>query len=69
MSSITSLSPGVVSSASAIPAGTVQGAAALLVLKQAMQQQEANAAQLLEALPQTPRASEGSLGTQVDTYA
>ncbi len=69
MTSITSLSPGVVSSASAIPAGTVQGAAALLVLKQAMQQQEVNAAQLLEALPQTSLAAEGSLGTQVDTYA
>lgn len=40
------------------------------VLKKAMQSQEATALALLETVPQAPRpVSDGSLGTQLDTYA
>jgi len=39
------------------------------VLKKSMDIQETAAATLLAALPQPPLATEGALGTQVNTYA
>lgn len=57
------------SSASSAQAGTVQGAAATLVLKKAMDAQAASAAQLIASLPQPALATSGSLGTQVNTFA
>lgn len=59
------------SAASAGNPATVQGQASLLVLKKAMDLQQANAAQLLQALPRpaarpTPGAAGG--GT-IDTFA
>jgi hypothetical protein len=47
----------------------VQGAAALLVQKRAMQQDQASAAQLIEALPQPALATSGGVGMTVNTYA
>ncbi len=58
-----------VNNASGADLGTVQGAASLMVLKRAMQAQASSAVQLIEALPQPPLATSGSLGTQVNTYA
>ncbi|XHS80357.1 putative motility protein [Burkholderiaceae bacterium UC74_6] len=59
-----------VSSASSSEPGSVGNAAGLLVLRKAMETQEAGAAALLAALPQPPAlASEGSLGRNVNTYA
>lgn len=44
--------------------------AEVLVLKKAMELQEAGALALLQALPPVPQlATEGTLGTQVNTYA
>ena len=60
-----------VSSASNGTPGTVANAAGMMVLRKAMDVQEAGAAALLAALPQAPAAlaTEGSLGRNVDTYA
>ncbi len=58
-----------VSSASASTAGSVQGAASVLVLKKALDMQAASATQLIESLPQPALASSGTLGTQLNTYA
>jgi hypothetical protein len=55
--------------ASAADPGTVQGAAAMLVLKKAIDLQASSAAQLIQALPQPALASSGSVGTQVNTFA
>ena len=63
-------SPSVVAAASNAAAGTVQGAAATLVLKKATELRTSPAARLVQSLPQQPLlASTGSVGTQVDTYA
>ncbi len=58
-----------VNTASAATLGTVQGSAALSVLKQAMDTQKNAAAQLIAALPQAPQSAAGGLGAFVDTYA
>ncbi|WP_431103573.1 putative motility protein [Roseateles noduli] len=59
-----------VSNASNGTPGTVGNAAGLLVLRKAMDVQEAGAAALLAALPQpTALATEGSLGRNINTYA
>lgn len=66
-----SLDLSAVSAASTAALGSVQGAAATLVLRKALDAQQSSAAQLLEALPPpapSPAIS-GSLGTQVDTWA
>ncbi|WP_343636000.1 putative motility protein [Roseateles sp.] len=50
--------------------GTAGNAASLLVLRKALDAQEAGAAALLEALPQAPAlATEGNLGRNLNTYA
>jgi hypothetical protein len=56
-------------SASAADPGTVQGAAAVSVLKKALNTQAASVAQLIQALPQPALAPSGTVGTQVNTYA
>ena len=55
-----------VNTASAATLGTVQGSAALSVLKQAMDAQKNAAAQLIAALPQPAGTASGGY---VDTYA
>jgi hypothetical protein len=57
------------SSASTASAGSVQGAAALSVLKKALNLQAQSASQLLDTLPTPALAISGSLGTLVNTYA
>jgi hypothetical protein len=66
MGSITGVS---LANACAADLGSVQGAAAVSVLKKALNLQASSAAQLIEALPQPALASSGSVGTQVNTYA
>jgi len=59
-----------VTSASSGEAGTVQGAASIMVLNKALDTQAAGAITLLSALPQQPAlATEGSVGRNVNTYA
>ena len=59
-----------VTNASSADLSTVQGSASLMILKKAQEQQENAAAQLISALPQQPQlATEGSVGTQVNTFA
>ncbi|MBC7481908.1 MAG: putative motility protein [Rhizobacter sp.] len=55
--------------ASSADLGTVQGNAAVSVLKKALNQQASSAAQLIEALPQPALATSGAIGTQVSRYA
>lgn len=64
-----SLTGASLANASAADPGTVQGVAALSVLKKAMNLQASSAAQLIQALPQPPLATTGAVGTQVNTYA
>lgn len=64
-----SVNSAMVMNASAAEMGSVEGAASLMVLKKAMNQQESAAAELIAALPQPPLATSGSLGTRVNTYA
>lgn len=59
----------IVASASTADLRTVQGAAAMLMLKKSMAADSASAAQLIAALPQPALAASGQLGTQVNTYA
>lgn len=58
-----------VSNASSAEPGSVQGAAATSVLRQALKAQAASALQLIESLPQASLATSGHLGTQLNTYA
>lgn len=52
----------------AVP-GSVQGSAAVMVLKKAIDSQASSAAQLIAALPQPALATSGTLGTQLNRYA
>jgi Putative motility protein len=58
-----------VNNASNADLSTVQGAAAVSVMKKAMNLQAASTLQLIQSLPQPALASSGSLGTQVNTFA
>jgi len=69
MSSINSVSPGTVSAAASAEVGTVQGAAAMQMLKKSVNMQADTAIRLLAALPKPELASDGNLGTKVNTYA
>ncbi len=63
----TGVDAAVISNASTGPVGNAAG---LLVLRKALDAQEAGAAALIAALPQQPAlATEGSLGRHVDTHA
>ena len=66
MDSLTGVS---LANASAADLGTVQGTAAVSVLKKALNLQASSAAQLIQALPQPALASSGAVGTRVNTYA
>jgi hypothetical protein len=58
-----------VNNASSADLSTVQGNAAVSVMKKAMNLQAASTAQLIQSIPQPALASSGSLGTQVNTFA
>ena len=58
-----------VANASSADLGTVQGQAALSVLKKALDMQASSAALMLQALPQPALATSGTLGTRVNAYA
>ncbi|MDE1999560.1 MAG: putative motility protein [Burkholderiales bacterium] len=59
-------SPAVSEVSSAQPSDGVQ----LLLLRKALQSQAQTAATMLQALPQQPKlATEGSIGTHINTYA
>lgn len=64
-----SVSSSTVTNASSADTGTVQGGAAIAVLKKALDQQASSAEQLIAALPAPPLATSGPIGTQVNTYA
>jgi hypothetical protein len=59
-----------VQSASAAAQGQTADALNILVLKKALDAQAVAAAALIQALPQSPPlATEGSLGTRINTFA
>lgn len=59
-------SPAVSAVSSAQPSDGVQ----LLLLRKALQSQAQNAAAMLQALPQQPKlATEGAVGTNINTFA
>lgn len=64
-----------ISSSSAVQAATAAAQASnsdavnMLVLKKALNQQASTAMQLLQALPQAPLATQGAVGTKVNTFA
>ena len=65
-----------VAAASAATPGTVQGAAAISVMKKAVNLRTSSALQLVVALPKVPAptptptpAPTGGVGTQLDTFA
>jgi hypothetical protein len=62
-------SSSIVDAASGSSPGTVQGAAAVSVLKKALDLQASMSAQLLGALPQPALASTGIVGTQLNAFA
>lgn len=66
---MSAISPAAVSNASDADLGSVQGTAAVAVLKKALQVQASSAAQLIQALPQPALATSGTLGTRLNTYA
>jgi hypothetical protein len=66
---MTGISCSTVNNASAGDTSTVQGQAALSVMKKAMNQQAASTAQLLASLPQPALATSGGVGTQINTFA
>ncbi len=55
--------------AAATSQGPNQDALNILVLKKALDMQASSAASLLQTLPQPPLATQGTLGTQVNTFA
>ncbi len=56
---------------SAMALANTQGQASLLVLKKTLDVQQSTALQLLQAIPQAPRAVDPSatVGTRIDTFA
>lgn len=64
-----------ISSSSAVQTATAAAQASnsdavnMLVLKKALNQQASSAMQLLQALPQPPLATQGAVGTKVNTFA
>lgn len=63
-----------ISSSSAVQAASTAAQASnsdavnILVLKKALNQQASSAMQLLQALPQLPLATQGAVGTKVNTF-
>ena len=64
-----------VSSSTTVQAATAAAQASpsdevnMLVLKKAINQEASSVTQLLQALPQPPLATQGSVGTKVNTFA
>ena len=63
------LTNAIVNTASAMSRSETANAVQVHVLKKALDSEASAAATLLQALPQPPLATSGSLGTQVNTYA
>lgn len=63
------LSNSIVSTATALASRETSDALNVRVLKKALDIQASSAATLLQALPQPPLATSGTLGTQVNTFA
>ena len=63
--SSTSLAPAATTAAQSDIADSVN----ILVLKKALDLQATSATALLQSLPQPPLATEGSVGTQINTFA
>jgi hypothetical protein len=63
------LTNAIVNTATAMSQSQTTQAVQVHVLRKAMDTQENAAATLLQALPQPPLATSGTLGTQVNTYA
>ena len=57
-----------VNTAFSVDSSTVQGYAAMSVMKKAINLQAASTAQLIQSIPQPALASSGSLGTQVNAF-
>ncbi|MCE1249370.1 MAG: YjfB family protein [Comamonadaceae bacterium] len=64
-----SLSNAIMHTATALQQNQTADAVQVAVLKKSMDMQKNTAATLLQALPQPPLASSGTLGTQVNTFA
>jgi hypothetical protein len=58
-----------VQAATAAAQSSTSDAVNMLVLKKALNQQASSAMQLLQALPQPPLATQGAVGTKVNTFA
>ncbi len=58
-----------VQSATAAAQGQTADAVNMLVLKKALDTQAAAAVTLIQAIPQMPLATQGTLGTQLNTFA
>lgn len=58
-----------VSAASAAAQSPTAGEAQMLLLKKALDSQSAVAATLIQAIPQPPLATEGTVGRNVNTFA
>ncbi|KAB2903118.1 MAG: putative motility protein [Burkholderiaceae bacterium] len=63
------LTNAIVNTATAMSRSETANAVQVQVLKKALDSEASAAATLLQALPQPPLATSGSLGTQVNTYA
>lgn len=63
------LTNAIVNTATAMSRSETANAVQVQVLKKALDSEASTAATLLQALPQPPLATSGSLGTQVNTYA
>lgn len=63
------LTNSIVSTATAMASRETSDALNVRVLKKALDIQASSAATLLQALPQPPLATSGTLGTQVNTFA
>jgi hypothetical protein len=63
------ISPAAVSNASSANLDSVQGQAAMAILKKAITTQGNLAVELIQALPQPALATSGGVGTQLNTYA
>jgi len=63
------LSNSIVNTATALASRETSDALNIRVLKKALDIQANSAATLIQALPQPPRATSGTLGTQVKTFA
>ncbi len=63
------LTNSIVSTATALASRETSDAINITVLKKALDIQATAAATLLQALPQPPLATSGTLGTQINTFA